>query len=131
MFIFTAGLAHAGTPAIKPVSKLTVYDAHGKKVGQVMDILSAGWDGFIVPISVGKTLHVLRVTPDGQSLQGTTDYWRIFYTSTDCTGQAWVSWHPDARAPALAFPTTVIGPPRHTLYMIDTSLPLHAVAVRT
>lgn len=75
-FAAVAGIAQG---PIQSVDTLTVVDANGKKVGNVLALDNHGWK---VALRAKKTLLVLNVLPQG--LVGTDDY--LFFNTYDCSG---------------------------------------------
>jgi hypothetical protein len=100
---------------VKPVKKLFVYDATGRKVGGVQ-----GFDEqlLIATIAVKLDGRVLTLQATKQKLMGADERFIVFQ-SPDCTGQPLI----DAQPLNIMVPVvTVIGPTR-TVYRGDGSAP--------
>jgi len=71
---------------LSPLSKLRIYDANGKKVGQVLDLAEAGGPFQTrAAFRVGDHAFVLEV-----STAGFVGGWSLHYETTDCTGTPYV-----------------------------------------
>ena len=117
-FSFTGYKAYAqnkdNQDALQPVQGLTVFDAKGKRVGNVLGFtLDTGgfWGGAAtVALRVGGELVILYVTPDGftGSEHGFTKNMNpLYFESSGCTGAA--SMNPQTVNPALAPPHILHG----------------------
>jgi hypothetical protein len=83
---FTLVTFGAGTPKPKQAGQLWVVDANGKKVGRVISVDSAGGSA-LVAFKFGERPFLLVVS----RTQVETPVKPIFFTSEDCSGQAYLN----------------------------------------
>lgn len=122
--------AGAAGPAVRPVSKLTMHDAHGKRMGDVLDTLGAPSEprGFMIALEINRRIYTLYVPADMVRFVGVTSAGIVSYESTDCTGTPWVRapegaaghfLNPNVPYWAPPLPHFAIGRPGQTIYVAD------------
>ena len=77
---------------VSPTKSLTVHDANGRLVGQVVDVTV----GPVVVLDVEGTPVSLSVHRDGFGNIGNTSADALLFASTDCSGEALTLSPPDA-----------------------------------
>src|SRR5262249_1661598 len=101
-----AQAAHAGV--VSRVSRLTVYDARGTKVGS--ELLGGGPSQAVVALRISGQLVALAIDRNQFVGFGTP----LFFESTDCTGAMWMFTQNDS--PTLV-PAGTIYAPGGTVYI--------------
>jgi len=115
VFTGTATAGQKAGPIVKPVTKLIVHDATGKKVGEVQDSSYPGGTAF-VPVSINGSVYVLSLTGPNELGGDSTATFR-YYQSQDCSGVAWLPVG-GPYVQTWPFPQTVILTPGRTLYEV-------------
>jgi len=110
--------------AIQPVQSLTVFDANGKRVGNVLGFYVENSSAFrggdaTVALRVGGELVILYVKPDrftGKEHGFTQESTSLYFASSNCTGPAYTVTHIVTPFPTLVGPHVLHGT---KLYALD------------